>query len=397
MNDPLKILIVATKPPWPPVDGGRVVVFETLNALSSAGHSVTLVTPVDPIADIPGTRAELAKYCTPELVPARPRSASAGMAVSLLSGRPVTIVRHQLPEIRRRVAELVAADRFDVVQAEQLQAVAQTEPAQRRSIPVVYRAHNVESTLWSYAASFGQPLTSAALRREARRLVEWEGRVLRRVTATVALTEIDVDPLRRAAGDQSPIHVIPVPFQTELTTGEVPLAGDPAVVTLASPTWLPSRETVRLIASVWWPEVRRQLPDATLHVFGGVSAEDRDGVQWHGAPGDSVEAFAAGAVMAIPTRHPTGVPVKALEAWARGVPLVVSSETAAALGTTDGEGVAVADGPAALAAALARIQQEPHFRQKLVDGGRSLLASRHDPVRIAAALAELYREIGGSQ
>ena len=178
------------------------------------------------------------------------------MAVSLLRRRPVTVVRHDLPEVRRRVAELVAAERFDVVQAEQLQAVAQAGPAARRGVPLVHRAHNVESVLWTYAASFGRPLTSLVLRREARRLAKWEGRVLRRVSATVALTEIDLEPLREAGGGRSPVEVVPVPYPAGLPTGEVPLAGRPAVVTLASPTWLPSRETARRIAGEWWPDVR---------------------------------------------------------------------------------------------------------------------------------------------
>ncbi len=373
------------------MDGGRVVVLETLKALSSAGHSITLVTPVDPDGDTAGVRTALAEFCAPELIPVRPGSARVVMAASLLRRRPVTVVRHDLPEVRRRVAELVAAERFDVVQAEQLQALAQAGPAARRGVPLVYRAHNVESVLWDYAASFGRPLTSWVLRREARRLAKWEGRVLRGVSATVVLTEIDLEPLREAAGGRSPVDVVPVPYPAGLATGEAPLAGRPAVVTLASPTWLPSRSTARRIAGEWWPDVRKRLPEAMLHVFGGVEAEDTDGVRWHGAPGDSVAAFAPGAIMAIPARHPTGVPVKALEAWARGVPLVVSAETAAALGTSDGEAVAVADGPAALAEALARIEQNPQFSSSLVNGGRRLLATRHDPARVAAAFAELYR------
>ena len=74
MSDPLKILMVATKAPWPPVDGGRVVVLETLKALSSAGHSVTLVTPVDPDGDVAEGRTALAEFCAPELIPVRPGS-----------------------------------------------------------------------------------------------------------------------------------------------------------------------------------------------------------------------------------------------------------------------------------------------------------------------------------
>jgi hypothetical protein len=258
---------------------------------------------------------------------------------------------------------------------------------------VVHRAHNVESRLWTYAAGFGRPMAARLLRREARRLAAWEGRVLRRVAATVVLTEIDLEPLRRTARRAASLHHVPVPYPAQLDPGPSSLAGRPAVVTLASPTWVPSLETVRRIASTWWPEVRSRLPDAALHVFGGVPGEDGDGVLWHGAPEDSAEAFASGAVMAIPARHPTGVPVKALEAWARGIPLVVSSETAAALGTTDGRGVAVADGAQALAEALARIEEDREHRRSLVDGGRELLSDRHDPARIAADLAEIYREL----
>jgi glycosyltransferase involved in cell wall biosynthesis len=393
VEQPLKIMIVATKAPWPPVDGGRVVVLETLRALSGAGHEVVLVAPVAPGADLEGMSRALRDSCRPELVTARPMRARSVMAASLLRRRPVTVVRHQLPEVRQRVADLLAAEPFDVVQAEQLQAVSQAVPASARGIPLIHRAHNVESRLWIYAASFGRPLASRLLRREARQLAAWEGQVLRTVSATVVLTDADLEPLRRAAGSEASIHPVPVPYPGRLEPGSASLDGRPAVVTLASPTWLPSLETVRRIARGWWPEVRRSLPEATLHVFGGVPGEDGDGVFWHGAPEDSAEAFTDGAVMAIPFRHPTGVPVKALEAMARGVPLVVSSETAAALASTDGKAVAVADQAEALARVLGRLVEEEGYRQSLIDGGRELLAARHDPSRIATQLAAIYREL----
>jgi len=395
MDSPLDILIVATKSPWPPVDGGRVVILETIDALAAAGHAVTLVTPVEPDADVEEMKGVLAGRCRIELVPAQPRGAHSLLAASLLRRRPVTVIRHQLHEVRLRVKQLVASGSFDVVQAEQLQAMAQAEPAVRRGIPLVYRAHNVESALWTYAGTFGRPLVAALLRREARRLTVWEARTVEGAAATVVLTEQDRESLRRTVGDGPSIEKVPVPFPSDLPAHDTALPGRPAVVTLASASWLPSRETVRTVADRWWPVVRERLPEAVLHVFGGVKGDDGDdsGVEWHPPPDHSIEAFAAGSVVAVPTRHPTGVPVKALEAWARGLPLVASAETAEALEASDGVELAVADGPEAFAEALATLETDEGFRKTLVAGGRNLLRSCHDPAAVANQLADLYRRV----
>ncbi len=394
MDSPLNILIVATKSPWPPMDGGRVVILETIDALTAAGHRVTLVTPSEPGADNDEIHRRLSERCRAELVPAKLRSTRNLLLTSLLKRRPVTVVRHELKPVRRRVAELVAGGSFDVVQAEQVQAISQAEPATRKGIPLVYRAHNVESSLWTFAAGFGRPLTSALLRREARRLTLWERDTIRRAAATVVLTDLDLDPMRQAVGDGPLIEKVPVPYPSELPSGETPLEGRPAVVTLASQAWLPSRQTARQIAETWWPVVRQRLPEAVLHVFGGGAwEEDWDGVRIHPPPEESIQVFAGGAVVAIPTRHPTGIPVKGLEAWARGLPLLVSSESARALEGSDEVDLAVADGPEAFAATLARLADDGELCGRLVDGGRKRLRSHHDPKLIAEQFTELYRRV----
>lgn len=393
MAAPLNVLIVATKPPWPPVDGGRVAVLNTVEALAAAGHRVTLVAPVDPTAEVERLRSALAASCRAELVPSQPRTARAVLLSSLLRGRPVTVVRHRLPAVLARVQELVVSQRFDVVQAEQLQAIAQAAPATAKGVPLVYRAHNVESALWSYAASFGRPLSAALLRREARRLATVERATIHRAAATVVLTDLDAAPLRRSVGEGPRIERVPLPFAAELPPAGRELPGRPAVVTLASPTWVPSREMILKVAASWWPVVRRRLPDAQLHVFGGVDGGSREGITWHLAPVDSAEAFPAGAVVAIPARHPTGVPVKGLEAWSRGVPLVASTETAAALEAEEGRELLIADDPECFAAELERVAADATVRSRLIAGGRARLRSHHDPSMVAERLAAIYRSL----
>lgn len=387
--EPLRILVIATKPPWPPVDGGRLVLLQTIEALAGMGHRVDLVTPaggeIDEIADA------LAPICTPHLVPATPRSAFGSLVRGLAAGVPATVARHSIPAVRRVVDRLLTDGGVDVVHAEQLHALPQAETAHRMGVPVVHRAHNVESMLWAYSASHRGPIASPFFALEARRMSVQEADALASTACTIALTEPD----RRALSELDPgasIHTVPAPFPVEMAAGGGPLDGEPAVVTLTSSTWAPSRDAAEHLATRVWPTVRRTLPGAVLHIFGaGHHLDGLAGVVPYPSPDDSRTAFPAGAIVLVPERHPTGVPMKALEAWARGLPLLVNQATAEILDAEDSRELLVAADADETAAALGRLSSEPGLRKRLVDGGREKLRSNHDPARVAEHLTRIYR------
>lgn len=387
--NPLRILVVATKTPWPPVDGGRLVLLNTIEALAAAGHLIDLVAPCPEGA---GEAAEaLGPCCTPHLVETRPQSAAAAALAGLTRGVPLTVARHTLPAVRKVVDRILAENRTDVIHAEQLHALPQIEGANPAGVPVVHRAHNVENHLWAYSSRHRSAMTSSVLALETRRMSAYEVQALETTACTVALTEPD----RRSLSALVPgatVHTVPAPFAAELPAGDGGLDGIPAVVTLASASWAPSRDAVAHLASRIWPTVRQRLPSATLHVFGGGrELTENDGVVPLPAPSDSRTAFPAGAVVVIPERHPTGVPMKALEAWARGLPLLVDEPTAEILDATDGEELLVAGDAQGYADALARLTDDPSLRRRLVEGGRRALAERHDPARIADHMVRIYR------
>jgi len=412
------VLVVATKAPWPPIDGGRLLLLRTLEGLAATGVRATLVAPVDPRRHaVEAVTAALAPWCEPQLVPARPAGAASTLLCSAGQRQPLTISRHTLPAVRRRVEGLLAARRFDLVHAEQLQALPQAlAPARSRHRPVVLRAQNVESALW--AAAPGRPLAL-----EARRLAAWEGRAVAAVDATAALTARDVAALRRlAAAAGSPaarVVEVPAPFAAELPPGPPGLSGDPAVAVLGSRGWRPNEDAVAWFAGDVWPVVRGALPDARLHVFGvapGAAAGGRagtarspasaagaagaadpaagaPGITWHGSPADSAAAFASGSIHAVPLRIGSGVRMKVLEAWARGVPVVATPEGAAGLDAADGVELLVARDAGAFAAAFRRLREEPGLAAALAVAGRAALGRRHDPAAVARRLLELYAEV----
>ncbi len=387
----MNVLVVATKAPWPPIDGGRFLLLNTLQGLAAAGCRLTLVAPVDPGRfDLDEIAGELSPYCAPRLIPTAPLPPA--LALLRSGGAPLSIARHSLTAVRREVERLLATERFDLVHAEQLQALPQAEPAFARGIPVVLRAQNVESDLWAEAARRGRGARGFLLRREAKRMADWEGREVRRAAATLALTEEDAGRLRELAGGGGNVAVVRAPFP-DLPPGTGRLAGDPAVIVFGSGGWLPNEDSAAWFAAEVWPAVRVKAPGAVLHLFGTEAKPQAPDILCHPAPRASAEVYAPGAILAVPLRIASGVRIKILEAWARGVPVVATPAALAGLDVQDGREALIARDPREFAAAIARLQREPGLAAALVETGRMARRERHEPAVVAGRMMEAYRGV----
>jgi hypothetical protein len=388
----LSVLVVATKAPWPAVDGGRFLLLNTLQALAAAGCRLTLVAPVNPARfDLSEVARELSLFCSSALIPAVPLSPAVALLRS--GGAPLSIARHTLPAVRREVERRLAAERFDVVHAEQLQALPQAEPAFARGIAVILRAQNVESDLWAETARRGRGLRGFLLRREARKLAAWEGNAVRRAAATLALTEEDASRLRELARGGGRVGVVRAAFP-ELPPGTGRLEGDPALVVFGSRGWLPNEESTLWFAAEVWPAVRAALPGAVLHLFGAPPGLEVPGVAVHPSPDDSAEVYAPGSILAVPLRIASGVRIKILEAWARGVPVVATPAALAGLEAEDGREALVARDASEFARAITRLHQEPGLAEALIETGRRARRERHEPGVVGERLLEEYERVG---
>jgi hypothetical protein len=375
-----RVLVVATKCPWPPTDGGRLVLAQTLRAVADAGADITLVSPspaqrgagaVDSIRQVAVTGGVRPWFMT-----------------LLRPGTPATIVRQTNDATLDAVERLVAAQSFDVAHAEQLQALPMLAPARRRGIPIVLRAQNVESDLWSGAAR-AIPAAAPWLLLQAALLRRWEGRAVENARLTAALTENDATRLSQLAGRRGDVVHVAAPFPAELPAGAA-LPGSPALA-VAAGGWIPNRDGARWFLERVWPLVLDRLPTAQLHVFGANGHRLPRGTTAHPAPSDSSDLFPAQGIHVVPIHVASGVRMKILESWSRGVPAVAT--TAAAAGLAEGDGAVRESDPAALALAIERLAHDPDRRKALIAAGRRILSRHHDPSTIGARWLELYQSV----
>ncbi len=172
--------------------------------------------------------------------------------------------------------------------------------------------------------------------------------------------------------------------------GAARLPGDPSLV-LVSSGWFPNQDgVVWFVRSIWPAIAARASRRRRLHVFGAVKEATGPGIERHDAPADSQTAFAEGSTLIVPLRMGSGVRIRILEAWARGVPVVATRAAVDGLGVEDGQGVRVADTADAFVHALQDLHASPERRDQLIAQGRAILTARHDPAACAAGLEAIY-------
>ena len=171
------------------------------------------------------------------------------------------------------------------------------------------------------------------------------------------------------------------------------LLGEPAVVVMGSRGWLPNEDSAAWFLSGVWPAVRAALPEAVLHLFGvppGTRTQASPGVVLHPSSENSADAFAPGSILVVPLRIASGVRIKVLEAWARGVPVVGTPAALAGLEVEEGREALVARDASEFSRAIGRLHQEPGLAETLVEAGHRARQERHDPARIAERLVQEY-------
>ncbi len=275
-----------------------------------------------------------------------------------------------------------------MIHAEQIQAFYNL-PTVGNGLPVVLRAQNVESELWRMV-SIRKPNAAWIARDEARKMAASEARAVRSAAATVVLTQPDAQTLGGGAGPSARrISVVRPPFPTTLPSCDRPLPGDPPVVLLTG-GWLPNRDSVEWFLSEIWPAILDANPGAQTHIFGGDGRTAGPSITCHASPTDSRQLFRPGSVLAVPLRIASGIRMKILEAWARGVPVIATPTAVRGLDDVGSSAFLLAGDGVEFGRSVARLRESAELAQSLIDAGRKTLADHFQPQRTADLLEAAY-------
>ena len=398
----MRILVVTETVPYPLDTGGRIKTFHTLQALARE-HEVHCHafarTPVQRDAALPALQAVCASVEL-HVVPRGLHRELGFLARSLATGLPFTVRRHFDPGACARIAAVCRERRIDAVYCDHL---SMFEYAIRTGRPIVHDAHNVEYRIVErYARVLGLDPRRVIYEREWRRLRDYEAAMYRRSALVFAVSEIDARDIDTLAGGEAPIVAVPIPVDVSGVTPIGELTGDPHVLFLGTLDWPPNGDAVNFFLQDVWPHVRREVPAARFTVVGrGETALQR---RWAGAPGVAFTGWVPdiepwirqSRLMVVPIRSGSGMRVKILDAFARGLPVVATSVGVEGIAAIPGTHLEVADDAGAFAHATVALLRDATRARACADAARALALARYDTPAVGAQQnAAIRRHLAG--
>jgi len=150
-----------------------------------------------------------------------------------------------------------------------------------------------------------------------------------------------------------------------------------------------------------WPAVRQALPAARVIIAGDRPTPSlrraiaRAGAQLIESPPDMRSIIAQATLSLAPMRCGSGVPIKVLEAWAAGTPIVATPWAVAGTSGRQGEDFrTVGTHPIEWVSAIRELLDDPDARQHLAESGRRRLAADYSREVVRDQLLDAVRALG---
>jgi sugar transferase (PEP-CTERM/EpsH1 system associated) len=401
----MKILIVSPWYPWPPFDGGRIRILETLRYLSRH-HQVTLLATVTSAdeADDGGRLREICEHVETSVLSPRAWPVARRLAKGLLGRMPVVQNFYHDSRLAERLRRLTSQRYYDVVQIEFSYAASYARAVDpSRGAKTVLSMHNVESLRFGREGNLGLRLDrrfAAAWDRAFHGL--WEQQAIRTFDGIVSVSE----PERAwvlARVPEAVVQLIPNGVDTDHFRPQAP--PDPAaslrLVFTGAMHYPPNVDAVLWFTEQVWPRLRRLAPGLCFEIVGRdpdprVIALGRiPGVVVTGEVADVRPYIARARGVVVPLRAGGGTRLKILEAMAMARPVVSTAFGAEGLTITPGHNILIANDAEGFAAHVLALLGSAERAALLGQAGRQLVEARYCWSRCLAGLDCLYERLLG--
>jgi len=367
----LRVLLISTWFPYPPMQGSKTRAYHLLRALARR-HEVALLSFEDvPIR--PAWREHLLTLCRQvEIVSRAPFAQSAhGRVRGWFSPQPSAVVAGYSLEMASAADSLAREWAPDCVVA--LTFVAAPYALQVKSPCRVLDVDNLTGAMLREEATRAQaPARRLRLNLASRKFARYEAGLCRDFDLALVTSQRDAARLQASAGlPSSRIAVVPNGVDlSHFQPGSEPVDFSRLIFNGAV-TYEPNFDAVKYFVEQMLPTIRASVPEATLMVTGsteGVPVDgltQRAGVCFTGFVEDLRPLVRQSAVCVVPLRKGGGTRLKVLEAMALGIPVVSTAKGVEGLELEDGRELLIEDEPHRFAEASLGLMRDPQLRADL--------------------------------
>jgi len=403
----LHVAVLDEELPYPLTSGKRIRSFNLLARLARR-HRVTYLCHrnADP-AEVEQAQDVFATHGIHTVVVDRavpPRSGLrfyARLAANLLSPLPYSVASHTSAALTEAVSRYAAQHRVDLWHCEWT-PYAETL-RHLPGAPHVVMAHNVESLIWQrYWENESNPLKRWYIGRQHAKFAQFERRVLRRATRTVAVSAEDARHFHRQF-DVAQADVVDNGVDVNYFVPDPKTPTHPArLIFMGSLDWRPNLDAVEQLFQRVYPAVQQLRPETEWLIVGrnpppalSRRIEEMPGVKLHANVPDVRPLLRSSTALVVPLRIGGGSRLKILEALASGVPVISTRIGAEGLNLEPEKHLTVVDDVAALAPVILSGLTDP-LRLRLQAGeGRGRVVEQYDWEELSRRLEQIWIDCAG--
>lgn len=389
----MKIVFLASRFPYPPLQGDRARAYHQLKQLSR-NHAVTLIAPYDRTADQQHL-VEVERLCQRlELVPFSRAAAALRLVRALPGHAPLQSAYFADPALRQRLIRVIERDQPDVIHV-QLVRLAQLA-AGLTTTPTVLDLIDSLALNMLRRARREQGLRQLLFYNEAQRLIHAERAACRTYDRQVISSAFD----RMMIGQHATLRVVPNGVDLDSFTFRAPAVrplAPPTIVFTGKMSYFPNDDAARAFIEGILPQIRTHYPDVRVRIVGAdpapalISYAEAQGVEVTGRVASVAAELQQATIAVAPMRSGSGGQFKVLEAMATGTPVVATGYAIGGVDVEHGVHLLRADQPDAFARAAIELLADVALRQRLAQRAHQLI-QRYSWQHSVAQLEAVYRE-----
>lgn len=394
----MKILQLCYKPPFPSVDGGTLAMNSLTQGLLAQGCEVKILSVASEKHPVKWDRlTEEYKSATSfEAVDVDLRVKALPAAVALLCGESYNVKRFDSRAFRRRLTELLKAEKYDVIHVESIFLAPYLDTIRQYSqAPVVLRAHNVEHRIWQQMAKgCDKALKRWYLKKLALALRAYELEKINAFDGVACITEDDMETFRQL-GCRKPL--ISIPFGMALPETSATKTRHDMLFYIGSMDWRPNLEGVTWFLDKVWPLIHKEMPELRMVLAGRNTPEDlvwqywnREDVEIRGEVENASTFISEGLINVVPLLSGSGIRVKIIEAMSHGKAVVSTTIGAQGIHYEEGKHLLIANTPEEFVDKVRQLASNPDYAVEVGNNARALIGAEYDAKNLAKRLIDFY-------
>lgn len=398
----MKILILSSKVPFPPKDGGAIATLSLAEGLADAGNHVHMLClntrkhhfDVEKIHN--AIRKKISFHSVHHDTSIRPAKVFTNL---IFSEEPYNATRFVSRKFIKRLIHLLSQLKPDIVQLEGPYLGYCIPFIKKHSTATIsLRAHNVENEIWQRKAlNTANPFRRFYLVLLAARIKKLEAKVLESVDLMVAISERDRNILRQVYD----LNSITIPTGLNEYRYPTPKPPEfPSLFFIGALDWMPNQEGITWFIDHVYSRLREKQPGIKLHIAGRNAPDwleekfrsfSNKGIQYHGEIDNAYEFMNRYAIFVSPLLTGSGIRIKILEGMMMQRVIVSTSIAAEGIPASDRNNILIADSPLEMMNTILDLTQNKETYDRIAKNSRKFVLENFNNLATSNRLSTFYR------